>query len=73
MANTIIFSTYIHVYGISVKFADVVTSDTPTIINNNVVWMFSFYMEFTNFSTWHNVWISPFMKLHAPSPASRAR
>ena len=37
MADMIMFSTY--TYSISVKFADVVTNDTPIIINNNVVWM----------------------------------
>ena len=35
MADTTIFSTSI--YGISVTFADVITSDTPIIIDNNVI------------------------------------
>ena len=43
MADMIMFSTYI--YGIFVKFADVVTNDTSLIINNNVAWMFSSYTE----------------------------
>ena len=35
MADTTIFSTSI--YGISVTFADVITSDTPIIIDNDVI------------------------------------
>ena len=35
MADTTIFSTFI--YGISVMFADIITSDMPIIINNDVI------------------------------------
>ena len=35
MADTTIFSTSI--YGISVMFADVITSDTPIIIDNDII------------------------------------
>ena len=35
MADTIIFSTSI--YGIFVTFVDVMTNDTPTIIDNDVI------------------------------------
>ena len=35
MVDTTIFSTSI--YGISVTFADVITSDTPIIIDNDVI------------------------------------
>ena len=35
MVDTIIFSTSI--YGISVMFADVITSDTPIIIDNAII------------------------------------
>ena len=35
MADTTIFSTFI--YGISVTFANVITSDTPIIIDNDVI------------------------------------
>ena len=74
MADTTIFSTSI--YGISVTFVDVITSDTPIIIDNDVIaevliWIFSSYMEITNFSTQRHVWILSFTKLHALSPASR--
>ena len=62
MVDMIIF-----IYGISVMFVDVITSDAPIIIDNDV-------MEITNFSTQRYVWILPFTcyKLHAPLPTLRA-
>ena len=37
IADTIIFSTSIYMYGITVTFAAVITSDTPVIIDNDII------------------------------------